>query len=70
MADDTLYTIASDSLAEPVSRPPSPPVASLNLIANTLWLNWTSTDPSQPCITQIIFTQLGGKIAQFIVSNY
>jgi hypothetical protein len=56
------YTIAPVFSGLIVSRPPNPlAIASLNLIGNDLWLNWTSSDEVKPALAQIIFTQNGGQ---------
>lgn len=66
----TQYTIAPSFIGQIVSRPPTPlSIATLNLIENDLWINWTYSDVSQPALTQIIFTQAGLSI-RFLLSNY
>jgi hypothetical protein len=66
----TQYTIAPGFIGQIVSRPPTPlSTASINLINNDLWVNWTSSDVTQPALTLIIFTQAGFTV-QFLLSNY
>lgn len=65
------FTISPSFIGSIVSRAPTAiKSASLNLIGNDLWLNWTSSDVFQPALTQIIFTQDGGKKREFLISNY
>lgn len=64
------YTIAPGFIGQIVSRPPTPlSNASINLINNDLWVNWTYSDVKQPALTLIIFSQ-GGFSVQFLLSNY
>lgn len=67
----TQYTIAPSSIGPFTSKTPTPiSNASLTLVGNSLWLNWSYSDPIQPAITQIILTQDNGQAIQFIISNY
>ena len=67
----TQYTIAPSAIGPFSSKPPNPiQTASLNLIGNSLWLYWNSSDSNPPAITQIIFSQDNGQSIQFIISNY
>jgi hypothetical protein len=53
-----------------VSRPPTPLAnATLTLVNNDLWVNWTFSDVVQPALTQIIFTQADFTV-HFLLSNY
>lgn len=64
------YTIAPGFIGQIVSRPPTPlSNASINLINNDLWVNWTYSDVTQPALTLITFSQ-GGYSVQFLLSNY
>lgn len=66
----TQYTITPGFIGQIVSRPPTPlATASLNLVDNNLWVNWTYSDVIQPALTLIIFTQAGFTV-QFLLSNY
>jgi hypothetical protein len=65
------FTISPSFIGSIVSRAPNAVrSASLNLVENNLWLNWTYSDVSQPALTQIIFTQDGGKKKEYLISNY
>jgi hypothetical protein len=66
----TQYTVAPSFIGPIVSRPPTPlNIATLNLINNDLWLNWTYSDVVQPAVTNIIFAQAGYTV-HFLISNY
>lgn len=66
----TQYTIAPSFIGQIVSRSPTPlSNATLNLIGNDLWVNWTYSDVAQPVLTQIIFIQADFSV-RFLISNY
>ncbi len=66
-----VYTVNPSFIGTLISRAPNPiQNASLVLRGNDLWVEWSYNDVTQPCITQLIFSQSSGNNVTYILSNY
>jgi hypothetical protein len=64
------YEIAPSFIGRITAAAPNPiPDASLSLVDNDLVINWTNSANSNPSLTQIIFSQEGGQLLSFLLSN-
>lgn len=64
------YDIAPSFIGRITAASPNPiPEASLDLNGNDLVLTWTNPPNANPALTQIIFSQEGGQLLTFLLSN-